>query len=657
MHESVRSAPSEDFIADVYDTPRWKKVVGEETTLGLDHITLQYCVDGTPIFRRKHLKSIKIASCNIFSLPPWLRFKAEYMLVQMLVPSKLKGQAAKKYYDFAGREMNKLRRHGVDGIKVKVFGVSLDAPGRREMLNFQSVTSYYPCPHCLHTPQPGLRKPVYGCFRRFLPLSSPWRAKCFVYKGHRYEFRDEERRDPPKLRTDVMTKIMSAMAKPSNPVMGHKGKSFLSNWDGMDCDSNMCDVMHDLKCVTDMLLRGLVGKGKEGMYKSWKRKDDKHRRDCAAYEMFPDFVRGAPAPWRLSKTDVELCDKRVRSMWLPPSVDKLCRDGQSFWTLPDTMWKSKHKHYILLVLLPTCLRGLVPATHQAILTICNALVHLRGAVLCALELIARGVRPGSQVIKKLRIPMWGKILVRGLVLLEGSFPVAHLNPNMHHLVHYGQQTAIAGLLGWVAMWAFERVNKRVKTFVRSVGNPVSALAKALDMDMATRASAIEKANFDAPAYVRPSKVSSSYTLSRREKFDFGMFGTTSLDSVYASKIMYVSGVHFKAGGWGSKRCGSVVTTIYGGRSRYCHVSTFLNVQDKWYARVEWLSVPEYPYKPNLLVVRVKELAPTEQLEYRSVIPVDAIEPCNVAVMPDPDEIHFFMLRSAGYDRIRVPPFD
>ena len=120
--------------------------------------------------------------------------------------------------------------------------------------------------------------------------------------------------------------------------------------------------------------------------------------------------------------------------------------------------------------------------------------------------------------------MWGKILIRGLVLLEGSFPVAHLNPNMHHLVHYGQQTAIAGLLGWVAMWAFERVNKRVKTFVRSVGKPVSALAKALDMDMATRASAIEKANFDAPAYVRPSKVSSSYTLSRREKFDVRMFG-------------------------------------------------------------------------------------------------------------------------------------
>ena len=652
MHESTRQS-TENCIADIYDAPRWRKVVGEPT-LGIGRIGLEYCVDGTPIFRRKHLKSIKIAQFSIYSLPPWLRCKAEYMLVQMLVPSKLKGQAAKKYYDFAGREMNKLRRDGVDGVKVEVFGVSLDAPGRREMLNFQAVNSYYPCPHCLYSPQPGLRKPTLGGYRRFLPISSPWRAKCFEYKGHRYEFRDEERRGPPRVRTDEMAHIMSTMAQASTPVMGHKGKSFLSNWHGLDWDSSMCDVMHDLKCVTDMMLKALVGHAKEGMYKAWtKKKDDEHRHDCSVYEIFPDFVHGAPPPWRLSKADVELCDKRVQSMWSPAGVDKLSRDGHSFWTFPDVMWKCKNKHNILLVLLPTCLRGLVPAAHQAILTICNALVHLRGAVLCALELISRGVRPGSKVIEKLKIQMWGKMLIRGLVLLEGSFPVAHLNPNLHHLVHYGQQTAKAGLLGWVAMWSFERVNKRVKTFVRSVGKPVSALAKALDLDMATRVAAIEKANFDEPAYVKPSKVSSSYSLSKRERFDLAMCGVTSFDHVRASKIIHVSGVHFKAGGWGNKRCGSVVTTIYGGRSRYCHVLTFLNVQAKWYARVQWLSVPEYPYTPNLLVVRVKELTREDQLEYRSLISVDVIEPCSVAVMPDSDEVHYFMLRSAGYDRVRV----
>lgn len=654
MHESTRPR-SEDFIADVYDTPRWRKVVGEPT-LGLDYIVLQHCVDGTPLFQRKHLKSVKISQFNISSLAPWVRSKAEYMLVQMLVPAELKGQAAKKYYDFAGQEMNKLRQDGVDGIKVLVFGVSMDAPGRREILNFQTVTSYYPCPHCLHTPEPGLRKPVHCGYRRFLPIASPWRAKSFVFKGHRYEYRDAEHRHPPRIRTDTMAKIVSSMARPSKPILGHKGAPFLSTWDGLDWDANMCDIMHDLKCVTDMILKGLVGKGNEGMYKSWKRKDDEHRRDCAVYDIFPDFVKGEPPPWRLTKDDVKLCDKRVQSMWWPSDVDRLCRDGKSFWTLPDTMWKCKHKHYILLVLLPTCLRGLVPGFHQAILTLVNALVHLNGAVFCAAELIARGVRPGSQVIEKLKIPMWSKILIRGLVLVEGSFPVAHLNPNMHHLVHYGRQTSIAGLLRWVAMWYFERVNKRVKTMVRSVGNPVAALAKALDMDMATRIHAIKKDSFDEPAYVRSSKLTSSYSLSRREKFDLGVLGVTSLDSVHASKILYVSGVRFKAGGWGKKRCGSVVTTIYGGRSRYCHVSTFLNVQDKWYARVEWLSVPEYPYNPNLLVVRVKQLVPADQLQYRCVIPVDLIEPCTVAVMPDPDEIHFFMLRSAGYDRIRVRPF-
>ena len=50
-------------------------------------------------------------------------------------------------------------------------------------------------------------------------------------------------------------------------------------------------------------------------------------------------------------------------------------------------------------------------------------------------------------------------------------------------------------------------------------------------------------------------------------------------------IAKILGKHFKAGEWGSRRCGSVVTTIYRGRSRYCVVKRFIEVQSKYFACV------------------------------------------------------------------------
>jgi hypothetical protein len=131
--------------------------------------------------------SIKPWQIIVNSLPPWLRYREKFILVLALIPSKLKGQAAKKYYDFAARyEMNNLYQDGVDGVLVKMYGSSLDAPGRRELLEMTSCTSFFPCPLCVHNWQPGRTKPSYGCFRRFLPVGHPWRAQSFVFQGRRY---------------------------------------------------------------------------------------------------------------------------------------------------------------------------------------------------------------------------------------------------------------------------------------------------------------------------------------------------------------------------------------------------------------------------------------------------------------------------------------
>ena len=90
---------------------------------------------------------------------------------------------------------------------------------------------------------------------------------------------------------------------------------------------------------------------------------------------------------------------------------------------------------MVLVLLPTCLHFCATrAVHLALLVLVHALRHLRGHTISIAEARARGCEPGERVLEQRSILIWDEQLVRGLVLLEGSFPPDQPNPAMHHLV-------------------------------------------------------------------------------------------------------------------------------------------------------------------------------------------------------------------------------
>ena len=113
------------------------------------------------------------------------------------------------------------------------------------------------------------------------------------------------------------------------------------------------------------------------------------------------------------------------------------------------------------------------------------------------------------------------------------------------------------------------------------------------------------------------------------------------------------GVHFRAGEWGSSRCGSVVTTVAGGRSLYARVRMFVRVHrgdSPGYALVDWFSEPEYP-TGTPLVVRVKGDGSAIDSVRGSVISITSIDPSRVIVEPDGD--HYYMMRDSGYDTVPV----
>ena len=343
-------------------------------------------------------------------------------------------------------------------------------------------------------------------------------------------------------------------------------------------------------------------------------------------------------------------------MWWPHYTDRLTRDGASFWKKSDRMWKAKHKLFALLVILPTCLHGYVKAAHMALLLTVDALRRLSGLRLSAEESRRRGIEIGSRAVFKATVKAIGAQLVLGLVLLEGSFPVGHLNPILHHLVHYGMQTARNGSLNWTSLFCFERNNKRMKNLVRSNVHPEASLANMIQIDISSRTVTFEErlpCEQPAPAVALISRGRGRgkfYIVSRREKIALGLLGVTRFEGVRSFEAARIQGVHFKSGEWGHRICGSVITTVYCGRSRYGYVKRFLFVQSREFAVVNWLSKPIYPYAPITLVVRVHMLPETDQPSYRCVISCDDIEPCSVCVLPDDDGVHYNMMRTDGTDR-------
>ena len=306
-----------------------------------------------------------------------------------------------------------------------------------------------------------------------------------------------------------------------------------------------------------------------------------------------------------------------------------------------------------MVVLPTCLRGFVRATHLALLVIVDALTKLAGQTVSIFEALELGVDPGL-VIDKRSIRAAGMQLVLGLVLLEGNFPASHLNPNGHHLVHYGKETARVGLLRWVAMPAFERTNKRLKGLVRSNRHPDTSLANTVHMDMATRIDELDNTleSFPKPPRFRLSARSNGvyYIPTRRERFCMSLLGVTSFNRVRSFSTAWVQGVHFSCGEWGMRTCGSVFTTVYCQRSVFGILDRFLQVEGKMYAAVTWLSKPVYPYAPIKLVTLVQTLPKGDQPLIRCVIDCDRIDPTSIHVMPDEDGVHYCMMRDKGFNR-------
>ena len=131
QHEFLRPS-NPDLLTDVYDGTAWKEFMGP-CKYPNDRLGLQGCCDGFPVFDANTLSLTPWVFVNL-SLPPGARGKPKYMLLFMLLQHSIKQEQKRKYLDFAATfELNDLFSKGIDGVKIKLFAVSLDTKGREEL--------------------------------------------------------------------------------------------------------------------------------------------------------------------------------------------------------------------------------------------------------------------------------------------------------------------------------------------------------------------------------------------------------------------------------------------------------------------------------------------------------------------------------------------
>lgn len=214
-----------------------------------------------------------------------------------------------------------------------------------------------------------------------------------------------------------------------------------------------------MKNLCDNIVRLLIGKtgGSDDGYSGWS-KDVSHRKQSQKLGVFESVweENDGPLPWRLTKEERIMLDKRTASIVWPHYIEPLHYRGASFWKKPSRMWKSRRKYRLLLFFLPVLLRDQVPRLRKAVVLLASALRRLDGQVYSYERAKEIGILPGSRALKDDIIDSIHRDLVIALVLLEGSAPVGNLIPSTHHIVHYALYARTHGILRSYWMMAFER---------------------------------------------------------------------------------------------------------------------------------------------------------------------------------------------------------
>ena len=199
----------------------WDKVTSSATG---PRVCLLFCYDGIQAHKKAGSVSLVPAEFCMLSFPPHQRYKAENMLLYLLLKNSLSAKQQRKYFTYVVKdELADLHTNGINGMIIRVFGALLDLRAKEKFLNQRYCTGYYGCHVCTEEFFPGFRTKVCFCAaRRWLPRTS--RLRNEFQDG--FDFICAERRGPPPLRTTKS--VYDACALVSEEGLNH----YMGKWHG-----------------------------------------------------------------------------------------------------------------------------------------------------------------------------------------------------------------------------------------------------------------------------------------------------------------------------------------------------------------------------------------------------------------------------------------
>ena len=131
QHEFERPSNAK-MLTDIYDGTAWQEYMGP-CVYPNNRLGLIGCGDGIPAFDNGE-HSLKPWMFKNFSLPPGARAKLKYHLLWMLLDDSIKPKGQRKYFEWSTNyEIDDLHNKGIDGVKVKIFTITMDTKGREEV--------------------------------------------------------------------------------------------------------------------------------------------------------------------------------------------------------------------------------------------------------------------------------------------------------------------------------------------------------------------------------------------------------------------------------------------------------------------------------------------------------------------------------------------
>ena len=212
------------------------------------------------------------------------------------------------------------------------------------------------------------------------------------------------------------------------------------------------------------------------------------------------------------------------------------------------------------------------------------------------------------------------------------------------------------------MMSFERFNKKCKGIVGNKRFPFRSLANAIVRDGAARfyrwKTKCTKSVPETQVQGKAEQIELPLGTARMIKLSCGC--QTRNCSVYSHPQAVISGISFSSGEKNilpRRRCGSVVTTVIGGRSRYGLVKSFFRVVCRCTHVRDFVSVtlfppPVYPDGDPLTVrVDIPRDVDYNNIDRVDVLSLNCIQPSRILVEIDSTNNCLYMMRIEGYDTL------